>query len=341
MKTQLFNYNLPEELIAQEPPKIRGNARLLVIDRQKREFKHKKYSDISHYLSPGDCTVLNNTRVYKARIFGYIKRNGKKVECLGIKPLGTRKWEFIITRAKSVKLGDEIIISDCCSLNVLSKIEETPLFVVEFIGELPAETFDEYGHTPLPPYISRNDRDSDYNRYNTVFSREIGSAASPTASLNLTKEQLGSFETKGVDIAYVTLHVGWGTFAPVRTEDIEDFKIHSEKYSINSDAINRINRAKQNGHKVVAFGTTATRVLETVYSKSPVLPQSGETSLFICPGYEWKCIDALVTNFHAPNTSLLMLVAAFVGYDLMIEAYQEALRKRYSFLSYGDSMLIV
>lgn len=340
MESELFNYDLPEELIAQNPPKIRGNSRLLVVDRQKETLEHKRYSDIGNYINPGDCVVLNNTRVNKARLYGTIKRSGRTVECLAIKALSERRWEFILTRAKYIKSGDEILIANNCRFKVLRRIEKEPLFLVEFV-EKPEDLFDRYGHTPLPPYISREDTESDYQRYNTVFSKFSGSSASPTASLNLTAKQLLSFEAKEIWIAYVTLHVGWGTFAPVRTKRVEDFKIHSEKYSVDSDTINKINLAKKSGKKVIAFGTTATRALESAYSQKRVSATTGETSLFIYPGYRWKCVDALVTNFHAPNSSLLMLVAAFAGYDLIRRVYDEAISERYRFLSYGDSMLIV
>lgn len=347
MKTTDFEYNLPEHLIAKYPPEERGTSRLLVVDRKTGEISHRKYADLVDYVQKDDLFVLNETKVINARVFGTVKRSSKRVELLFIKPLPNKKgignlWYSLIGRAKNVKIGDEVLVENSkISLTIADRKEGERGFHVEIPEDSQNELFSQYGHVPLPPYMNRADEPEDELRYNTVFAKVDGSVAAPTASLNLTVDILQKARKEGADISYVTLDVGWGTFAPVNTEDVEDFQIHTETFNLPNETAEKINSAKN----VWTFGTTATRTVESCAVKKSgkyiVNPKSGDTNLFIYPGYEWKVIDRLVTNFHAPKSSLIMLVAARLGYELTMQVYNEAVKEKYHFLSYGDSMLIL
>lgn len=347
MKTSDFDYKLPEELIAKYPPEERGTTRLLIVDRKDGSITHRHYSDLVDYVENDDLFVLNETKVINARIFATVKRSGKRVELLFIKPLPNKKgignlWYSLIGRAKNVKIGDKLLVENSnISLTVADREEGERGFQVEIPEKSQKELFTKYGHVPLPPYMNRADEPEDEIRYNTVFARDEGSVAAPTASLNLTVDILQKARKQGADISYVTLDVGWGTFAPVNTENIEDFQIHRETFDLPKETADKIN----NANNVWTFGTTATRTVESCAVKKGgkyvVEPKSGDTNLFIYPGYEWKIIDRLVTNFHAPKSSLIMLVSARLGYDLTMHVYDEAVKEKYNFLSYGDSMLIL
>ncbi len=339
MKTELFDYNLPTESIAQFPPEKRGTTRLLVLNKQTGAIEHKRYFNLPSFIQEGDVVVLNKTKVLKARIFPKVKRTGKQVECLFLSKLEEKDefeyWEALIGRAKDVKFGD-ILELDGFEIEVYSRESGAPGFVVRTKNAF--EIMKKFGHVPLPPYIKRSDTTSDRIRYNTVFGQNENSVAAPTASLNLTPEILTEIEKRGAKICYVTLNVSWGTFAPVNTEQIEDFKIHSEIIEVPEETAKIVNSAK---NRVWAFGTTVVRTLESVASDHEIKPFAGPTSLFIYPGYKFKVVDVLVTNFHAPKSSLVMLVSAFAGTENIKNAYDTAINEGYKFLSYGDSMLIL
>lgn len=351
MKTSQFDYNLPPELIANRPVKTRGSTNLMVLDRATATIRHKNYSDIPDYIKKGDLVVLNKTKVIKARLYGVIERNGKNVECLFLKPRQEHQaWEVLIGYSRYVRVGDLIKIfktkNQSATLKVIGREIDNPAFLVQMIEIQDRKLFEEYGSLPLPAYIKRKPTKEDETRYNTVFAQYEGSVAAPTASINLTKEIIKKIENNGAKIIYVDLTVGWGTFAPVRSENIEDHNIHSEHYSISKESCDAINFAIDNNCRIWSFGTTATRVLETVAyqeenGKYYARPSKGETSIYIYPGYQFKLVDILVTNFHAPKTSLIMLVSAFAGYQFTMKAYNDAVENRYNFLSYGDSMLIM
>ena len=357
MELSLFDYNLPEARIAKFPPKARGTTNLMVIHRDTGVIEYKKYSDIVDYIKPEDIVVLNNTKVDKVRVFFTNKRNNKKIQSIFLNKVYRNTdetyeyWEVILGRAKNVKDND-ILICDGLDKEVIveGRIRETIFLLKAKKGDVDI-IFKEKGHIPLPPYLNREDTKEDQERYNTIFAKHIGSAAAPTASLNITDEMLNRLKDKKVKIAEVKLDVGWGTFAPIRTEKIEEHIIHSEKIEVNEETAKLINETKANGGKVWAFGTTAARTLESVSEKvNPknkednkylVKPYTGSTNIYIYPGYDWKTVDHLITNFHAPKSSLIVMISAFMGYDLTMNVYNEAIEKGYSFLSYGDSMLII
>ncbi|MBN2100857.1 tRNA preQ1(34) S-adenosylmethionine ribosyltransferase-isomerase QueA [Candidatus Dojkabacteria bacterium] len=351
MKTSTFEYDLPEELIAQYPPETRGDSRLMVLDRKNRTIKHRKYADIVEYMTSGDLAVLNETKVIWARTYPVVARTGRKVEVFFLNKIagagisgdlnkndyeGMEFWYCLVGRARHVKIGDKLKIGGL-EIFVVNRKEGESGFIIATRDA--KEIMEKYGHVPLPPYIDRPDSKEDKVRYNTVFARKEGSVASNTASLNVTKELLGKFAAKGVDTTYVNLVVGWGTFAPVNTEQIEDFKIHEEFMEVKDEAARMVNSCDG---RVFVFGTTALRAIETsAVSSRKVNIYSGETDLYVYPGYNFKITDALITNFHRPRSSLLVLVCAFAGTDFILEAYREAIEKGYRFLSYGDSMLIL
>lgn len=337
MQLSEFDYKLPPELIAQFPPKRRGTTRLLVVHRNSSKFEHAKYSDICQYIRPGDVVVLNKTKVLRARIYPTVLRTGKKVEVLFLKREIRHDWYCLIGRAKDVRIGDKLMISNH-EITVKERPESSPGFVVECPNA--ERVMDEFGHVPLPPYIKRDDTPADRSRYNTIFGDIKGSVAAPTASLNMTRTLLRKIRQSGAHIAYVNLEVSWGTFAPVNTEKIEDFKIHAERFKVSSRTAEIINKAKSSGGRIWAIGTTVVRTLETAGKSGKIRPTEGDTSLFIYPGYKFKVVDVMVTNFHVPKSSLLMLVSAFAGLRTMKKAYSEGIEKKYRFLSYGDSMLI-
>ena len=341
MKMSEFTYILPEEKIAKYPPEERGTTNLLVLNREDGSIEHKKYFNISEYISEGDVVVLNETKVEKRRTY-FKNINGRQLEVLFLNRIGDGRWYCLIKGGKYVKCEDVLTSVEDESIKVRVSERSNTGFLVEPLSEEGEKIFDRVGHTPIPPYMKRSDTPEDYVRYNTVFARLLGSVAAPTASLNLTDEILAQMEEKGAEIAKVELKVGWGTFAPIREENIEDHEIHKEEIYIPAESTTVINEAKKGGKKIWAFGTTVARTLESVSDEEGLTHEySGETNLYIYPGYTWKCVDHLITNFHMPDSSLMLLVSSFAGKDLIKKAYQEALEKDYKFLSYGDSMLIL
>lgn len=340
-----FHYNLPEELIAKYPPKVRGTSNLLVLEKESGDIEHKKYFNIPEYINKGDIIVLNETKVLSSRTFFITPRNNTEVQVLFLEDLGESKWYCLIKYAKCIHIGDILTNSVGSEITVKVLERKGPGFVVQFQTGTSNELFTKYGHTPLPPYIRRKDEEQDKIRYNTVFSNIPGAVAAPTASLNLTDGILNEIKEKGAEIAKVELKVGWGTFEPIREEEeIEDHKIHSEYIHVSKESAEKINRCILNGGKVWAFGTTVARTLESVAhqenGKYLIKQYSGNTKLYIYPGYNWKIVDGLITNFHKADSSLILLVSSFAGKENIKKAYDEAIKKKYSFLSYGDSMLI-
>ena len=335
MKMSEFKYNLPKELIAQHPPKKRGTSNLLVLDRKSGEISHKKYFNIPDFVQKGDVIVLNETKVLNCRTFFLTPRN-KKVEVLFLEERDNNIWFCLVGRAKDVHISD-VLINNEIRVEVLKR--EDNGFLVKFISKDAYILFEKYGHVPLPAYMKREDTEDDKERYNTVFSGIPGAVAAPTASLNLTDEILSNIKKKGAEIVKIELKVGWGTFSPVREENVEDHKIHSEYVNVSKQSADIVNECKG---RVWAFGTTVVRALESTYSKEEkkVVPFSGYTDLYIYPGYKWRVVDVLVTNFHMPDSSLILLVTAFAGKENIKRAYEEAIKRKYKFLSYGDSMLI-
>ncbi|MHC1716460.1 MAG: tRNA preQ1(34) S-adenosylmethionine ribosyltransferase-isomerase QueA [Candidatus Dojkabacteria bacterium] len=341
MKMSEFQYNLPEEKIAKFPPKERGTTKLLVLDRNTGDITHRNYSNIIEYIKPGDVVVLNETKVEKRRTY-FLTPKGRRIEILFLNHTEDRKWYCLIKGARYVKEGD--VLEDEEDRDIKVKVGERyeDGFLIEAYCEEPENIFSKVGHTPIPPYMKRSDTPEDYIRYNTIFARLEGSVASPTASLNLTSEMLANMEKKGIKIVKVELEVGWGTFAPVREENIEEHNIHKERISISKESAKIINEAKREGKDIWAFGTTVARTLESVCDTEGIVKEyKGETNLYIYPGYQWKCINHLITNFHMPDSSLILLVSSFAEKELIKKAYAEALENDYKFLSYGDSMLII
>lgn len=342
MKSKIFKYNLPEELIAKYPPKERGTSNLLVLDKESGDINHKKYFDILEYIQKGDVVVLNETKVLNSRTF-FLTPKKKRIEVLFLENIGNEIWYVLIGRAKNVEIGDVIENEVERDIKILVKERKENGFLIDFVQGTSNTLFEKYGHTPLPPYMKRADEESDKERYNTVFSKIEGAVAAPTASLNLTKEILEKIEKKGAKIVKVELRVGWGTFAPIREENIEDHQIHTEYINVSEEAAEVINSREG---KLWAFGTTVARTLESVAKldtksgRYRIESFSGHTTLFIYPGFMWRVVDGLVTNFHMPDSSLILLVSSFAGIDNIKRAYTEAIDKRYKFLSYGDSMLI-
>jgi len=340
LKTSDFFYELPPELIAQTPLSDRASSRLLVLGKDDGTIDHKHFYNIKEYLSPGDCLVLNNTRVLPARLIGEKVGTGARVEFLLLTRKSEREWEVILKPGKKCKPGVKVSFGGG---KLVAEIKETVndgnrIVSFEYDG-LFENVLDELGEMPLPPYITEKLADRD--RYQTVYSKHTGSAAAPTAGLHFTKELLAEIESMGVHVAYVTLHVGLGTFRPVKVDDVENHKMHSEFYTISGETANKINSAKQNGGKIISVGTTSTRVLETVADSNGVLSEaSGWTDIFIYPPYKFKCVDKLITNFHLPESTLLMLVSAFSSKEIIMKAYEEAVKEKYRFFSFGDAMFI-
>lgn len=340
MKTSDFFYDLPEELIAQTPLEKRDNSRLMVLNRETGEISHRHFFDITDYLNKGDCLVLNNTRVLPARIYGVREETGAVVEFLLLKQVGKNLWECLAGPGKKAKIGRNFKFSQRLSGTVRNITEEGNR-IVEFTarGEF-YECLDEVGQMPLPPYIK--EKLSDRERYQTVYSKELGSAAAPTAGLHFTPEILEKIKAKGVKIAYVTLHVGLGTFRPVKVDDVTKHKMHSEHYYVSREAADLINSAKADGGRVICVGTTSCRTVESVAQKYGKITEcSGDTEIFIYPGFEFKVMDGLITNFHLPESTLIMLVSAFAGYDSVMNAYKTAVEERYRFFSFGDCCLVL
>ena len=341
MKTSDFFYDLPKELIAQTPLADRSSSRLMVLGKENGSIEHKHFYNIIDYLNKGDCLVLNNTRVLPARLIGEKEGTGAKIEFLLLNRKSEREWEIIVRPGKKCKKGVRVSFGGG---KLVGEIKDTVndgnrIVSFEYDG-LFENVLDELGEMPLPPYITQKLEERE--RYQTVYSKHNGSAAAPTAGLHFTKELLSKIEEKGVDIAYVTLHVGLGTFRPVKVDDVKNHKMHSEFYTINAETANKINTARVNGGKIISVGTTSTRVLETVSSPDGrVSEASGWTDIFIYPPYEYKCVDSLITNFHLPESTLLMLVSAFSSKENIMKAYDEAVKEKYRFFSFGDAMFIL
>ena len=339
MKTSDFYFNLPEEQIAQVPLTDRTSSRLMVLDKQTGETKHQHFYDIIDYLNEGDCLVLNDTRVIPARLFG-ARPSGGKVEFLLLTRKDEKRWEVLVKPGKKARVGDEIIFGEG---RLKAKVEEiiedgNRIVSFEYEGSF-EEVLDQLGEMPLPPYI--HEKLEDKERYQTVYSKHEGSAAAPTAGLHFTNELLEKIKEKGIKIAYVTLHVGLGTFRPVKVEDVLEHEMHSEFYQIDEQNAAIINETKKAGGRIISVGTTSTRTLESnADEKGMVRAGSGWTNIFIYPGYTFKCIDALITNFHLPESTLIMLVSALAGKEHTLRAYNEAVKEGYRFFSFGDAMFI-
>lgn len=340
MKTSDFDYYLPEELIAQTPIEKRDNSRLLVYDRETKQIEHKIFHDIIDYLSPGDALVLNRTRVIPARLYGEKKDTGARIEFLLLKRLSGDEWEVILRPARKAKIGTVFIFGNGkLTAEVISIIEDGGRIVRFSYGGVFEEILDQIGVVPLPPYITAKLEDKE--RYQTVYAKINGSAAAPTAGLHFTQELLKKIEQKGIKIVYVLLHVGLGTFRPVKEDDIENHIMHEEYYELSQEAADTLNKTRANGKKIVVVGTTCVRVLETLgHEDGTIESGSGNTNIFISPGYKYKMVDALVTNFHLPKSTLIMLVSALMGREETLKAYKEAVDERYRFFSFGDAMFI-
>lgn len=340
MEIKEFDYELPKELIAQVPLKKRDASRLLVVNREKEEISHHTFTDILSYLNKGDTLVVNDTKVLPARLLGVKEETGAVIEVLLLKNIEGDTWECLTKPARRVKKGTVISFGDGRLKATCVEEKEEGLRLYSFAYEgIFVEILDALGSMPLPPYIHEKLEDKD--RYQTVYAKELGSAAAPTAGLHFTEELLEKVKEKGVNLVSVTLHVGLGTFRPVEEEIVEEHKMHSEYYTMSEEAAFILNETKRRGGRIIAVGTTSTRVLETVRSKYPMFQScSGWTDIFIYPGYQFKGIDCLITNFHLPKSTLLMLVSALASKELILKAYQEAIEKRYRFFSFGDAMLI-
>ena len=341
MKTSDFYYELPKELIAQTPVEPRDSSRLLVLDRRDGSVEHRHFYDIIDYLREGDLIVANDSRVLPARIFGVKDETGARVEFLLLKQISGNRWETLCKPGKKAREGAKFTFGDGLLRAEVAEVREDGNRVVDFdCDESFFATLDKIGQMPLPPYITAELQDKE--RYQTVYSHELGSAAAPTAGLHFTEELMDRIRQKGVKIAYVTLHVGLGTFRPVKVDDVTRHKMHSEHYEIPAETARLINETKQNGGRVIAVGTTSCRTLESVATQyGAVKPCEGYTDIFIYPGYPFKVLDGLVTNFHLPESTLIMLVSAFAGYDNVMNAYKIAVEERYRFFSFGDAMIII
>lgn len=340
MKTSDFYYELPKELIAQTPVEPRDSSRLMVLNRETGEIEHRHFYDILDYLNEGDLLVCNDSRVLPARIFG-VKETGARVEFLLLKQISGNRWETLCKPGKKAREGAEFIFGDGIMKAKIAGVTEDGNRIVDFdCNENFFAALDKIGQMPLPPYITEELKDRE--RYQTVYSHELGSAAAPTAGLHFTEELMEKLRAKGVNIAYVTLHVGLGTFRPVKVDDVTKHKMHSEHYEIPEETARLINQTKQNGKRVIAVGTTSCRTLESVASfYGEIKPCDGFTDIFIYPGYEFKVLDGLITNFHLPESTLIMLVSAFAGYDNIMNAYKTAVEEKYRFFSFGDCMCIL
>lgn len=340
MNVKDYDYDLPEELIAQDPLEDRSSSRLMVLDRQTGDVEHRHFTDILEYLHPGDCLVINNTKVIPARLFGVKEDTQAKIEVLLLKRKENDIWETLVKPGKKAKPGTKLVFGDgLLTAEVVDVVEEGNRLIQFHYDGIFEEILDQLGQMPLPPYITHQLKDK--NRYQTVYAKYDGSAAAPTAGLHFTKELLQKVKDMGVDIAEVTLHVGLGTFRPVKVDNVLDHHMHSEFYMVSQEAADKINRAKENGHRVIAVGTTSTRTLEAAADENGHLQEtSGWTEIFIYPGYQFKVIDALITNFHLPQSTLVMLVSALAGREHVLHAYETAVKEKYRFFSFGDAMFI-
>lgn len=339
MRTEDFDYYLPEKLIAQHPSEKRDESRLMVFDKITGQTEDKHFYDIIDYLEEGDCLVMNDTRVIPARLFGHRTGKEEKIEVFLLNNIEKDSWEVLVRPGKKMKIGTECIFSDDLSLKVLD-IKEDGNRIVEFYYQgIFQEVLEKLGNVPLPPYIKEKLEDSE--RYQTVYSKNPGSVAAPTAGLHFTEDLLKKINDKGVKLAFLTLNVGLGTFRPVNEDEITDHKMHSEFYTLNKETADIINETKKNGKKIISTGTTTTRTLESVYKKNgKIVEDSGWTDIFIYPGFEFKVVDSLITNFHLPKSTLIMLVSALSTREKILNAYKEAVKKEYRFFSFGDAMFI-
>ena len=340
MKTSDFYFDLPEEMIAQDPLEDRSSSRLMVLDKNTGEITHRIFRDITEYLHPGDCLVINDTKVIPARLIGAKEDTGAKIEILLLKRKENDIWETLVKPGKKCRPGAKVVFGNGELRAEILEVLEDGNRLVQFSYEgIFEEVLDRLGQMPLPPYITHKLQDK--NRYQTVYAKYEGSAAAPTAGLHFTKELLKEIEDSGVRIARVTLHVGLGTFRPVKVENVLEHHMHSEYYHVSKEAADIINDTRRNGGRVISVGTTSTRTLESVaQDDGTIVPGSGNTEIFIYPGYKFKAIDCLITNFHLPESTLLMLVSALAGKDHILAAYEEAVKERYRFFSFGDAMFI-
>lgn len=338
MELKDFSFELPEELIAQQPPKERGTSRLFVLNRQDHTYVHTIVQQITAYIPQNTIMVFNDTRVRKARLFAQTETGGN-CELLLIEQLSDKVWKVMATRSKRLKIGKALHLSDAVSGKVIDDIEGFK--VIEFSKVITETYMEQFGHVPLPPYIRRCDTQQDAERYQTVYAKHIGSIAAPTAGLHFTPAMMEDLRQHGIHIEFVTLHVGLGTFLPVRTQNIGEHTMHEEVYSISEKTAEALNAGKQQGKTILAVGTTSLRALESAWDSTKVCAGTRTTNIFIYPGFTFNVVNALFTNFHTPESTLLMLVSAFAGRDVMLTAYQEAIRLKYRFFSYGDAMLIL
>lgn len=337
MKTREFTFDLPDELIAQAPPATRGTSRLFVIDPLKGTREHRQVAELVEFVAPGTLMVFNDTRVRKARVYGMTEAGGR-VEAVFLRPGPDGRWECLVNRSKRLKQGQKLKFPGGVEARI-----DTPEGNVRTLSFNPPATdawLETHGHLPLPPYIKRPDDDADAERYQTIYARDKGSAAAPTAGLHFTQELLDRLAARGVQLSFVTLEVGLGTFLPVRVDDVADHKMHTERYGISPETAEALNRARAEKRPILAVGTTSLRTLEAAWGPNGYQPGWGSTDLFITPGYEFRGVDQLFTNFHTPESTLLMLVCAFAGKDFLLESYRQAVDRGYRFFSYGDAMLI-
>lgn len=340
LKTSDYFYELPQELIAQDPLEDRSSSRLMVLDKETGEVSHHMFREIPSFLKPGDCLVLNNTKVIPARLMGVREETGGAVEVLLLKRRTGDVWETLVKPGKKARPGTRLVFGDgLLRAQVEDVVEDGNRLIRFFYDGIWEEILDRLGEMPLPPYITH--RLQDKNRYQTVYARYEGSAAAPTAGLHFTPELLQQLQDMGVELAYVTLHVGLGTFRPVKVENVKEHHMHSEYYQVSAEAAEKINRAKENGHRVICVGTTSCRTVESACDENGHLKECCDnTDIFIYPGYRFKVLDALITNFHLPESTLVMLVSALAGREHVLAAYEEAVKEKYRFFSFGDAMLV-
>ncbi len=341
MNVKDFSYELPQRLIAQDPLEDRSSSRLMVLGKKDGSVTHRVFRDITEYINPGDCLVINNTKVIPARLFGQKEDTGAAVELLLLRRLCGSQWETLVRPGKKAKPGTKLIFGNGMLAGEIIRVAEEGNRIIQFSYDgIFEEILDQLGEMPLPPYITHQLQDR--QRYQTVYARHEGSAAAPTAGLHFTPQLLDEIRAKGADIAEITLHVGLGTFRPVKTENVLEHHMHSEFYRLEQEAADKINRAKQGGGRIISVGTTSTRTLESIADEHGfVKAASGWTQIFIYPGYQFRCIDALITNFHLPESTLIMLVSALAGREHVLDAYRTAVQEEYRFFSFGDAMLIV
>ena len=340
MKTSDFYFDLPEELIAQTPLEDRSNSRLMVLDKESGEIQHRVFKDIIEYLNPGDCLVLNNTRVIPARLIGEKVDTGGKIEFLLLKRTEKDVWQALVKPGKRAKIGTKFSFGNGKLIGEVVGLAEEGSRLVKFYYEgIFEEVLDELGNMPLPPYIT--ERLEERERYQTVYSKHNGSAAAPTAGLHFTEELLNDIKAKGIEIAFVTLHVGLGTFRPVKVDNVLEHDMHSEYYIVEKSEAEKINNAKKNGNRVICVGTTSCRTVESAANENgEIVASEGWTNIFIYPGYKFKIVDRLITNFHLPESTLIMLVSALSSKDIVLNAYNTAVKEQYRFFSFGDAMII-